>query len=65
MPPEGTFAVLHGIYWLAVNLSADRPLVPAVDDLQWCDTGSLRAMAFLVRRLEGLPVALAGHPAHR
>ena len=34
-------------------------MVLAVDDVQWCDTGSLRALAFLLRRLEGLPVLIA------
>ena len=39
---DGSFAVLHGLYWLTVNLAADRPVVLAVDDVQWCDTGSVR-----------------------
>jgi tetratricopeptide (TPR) repeat protein len=55
---DGSFAVLHGLYWLTVNLAAERPLVLAVDDVQWCDTGSVRALAFLLRRLEGLPVLI-------
>jgi DNA-binding SARP family transcriptional activator/DNA-binding CsgD family transcriptional regulator len=54
----GSFAVLHGLYWLTVNLAADGPLLLAVDDLQWCDNGSLRFFAYLLRRLEGLPVLL-------
>lgn len=53
---EGSFAALHGLYWLTVNLSAAGPLVLALDDLQWCDTASLRFVAYLARRLEGLPV---------
>ncbi|MFC4150003.1 BTAD domain-containing putative transcriptional regulator [Micromonospora mangrovi] len=55
---EDAFAVLHGLYWLTVNLCAERPLVLTVDDLQWCDTGSLRFLAYLVRRLEALPVLM-------
>ncbi|TFV77354.1 transcriptional regulator, partial [Blastococcus sp. CT_GayMR20] len=54
--PDGSFAVLHGLYWLAVNLTADGPLVLAVDDLQWCDSASLRWLAYLVRRLDAVPV---------
>lgn len=68
---EGAFAVLHGLYWLTVDLCADRPLVLTVDDLQWCDTGSVRFLAYLVRRLEGLPVLVVAalrtgepHPDH-
>ena len=56
---DGSFAVLHGLYWLTVNLSAAQPVLLAVDDLQWCDSGSVRALAFLLRRLEGLPVLIA------
>ncbi len=50
------FAVLHGLYWLAVNLTTERPLVLAVDDAQWCDGASLRFLAYLVRRLAAVPV---------
>ncbi len=53
---EGLFAVLHGLYWLTVNVSARAPLLLAVDDLQWCDNGSLRFLAYLVSRTEGQPV---------
>jgi DNA-binding NarL/FixJ family response regulator len=53
---DTSFAVLHGLYWLTLNLSADRPLLLAVDDLHWCDASSLRFLAYLVRRLEGLSV---------
>jgi DNA-binding CsgD family transcriptional regulator/tetratricopeptide (TPR) repeat protein len=48
----------HGLYWLASNLSSDAPLVLAVDDLQWIDRPSARALAFIARRLEGQPLAL-------
>ncbi|MFC5007980.1 BTAD domain-containing putative transcriptional regulator [Dactylosporangium cerinum] len=55
---DHTFAALHGLYWLTANVAATRPLTIVVDDLQWCDTGSLRFLAYLVRRLDGLPVLL-------
>ena len=58
-PGDGSFAALHGLYWLTVNLSAEHPLLLAVDDLHWCDHPSLRFLAYLVRRLEGLPVTVA------
>jgi DNA-binding CsgD family transcriptional regulator len=56
--PSGdpSFASLDGLYWLTVNLGASGPLVIAVDDLHWCDAPSLRFLAYLVRRLEGLSV---------
>ena len=68
--PTPSFAALHGLYWLALNLAAERPLVLAIDDLQWCDRPSLRFVAYLVRRLEGLPMLVAatvrtGEPARR
>jgi DNA-binding SARP family transcriptional activator len=59
-PQEGSYAVLHGLYWLTVNLSATGPLVLAVDDVQWCDSASLRWLAYLVRRLEAVPVLVVG-----
>jgi DNA-binding CsgD family transcriptional regulator len=55
---EGTFAVLHGLYWLTVNLCSERALMLAVDDLHWCDRASLRFLAYLARRLEDLSIVL-------
>ena len=63
-PPPGPaagdpgYAWQHGLYWLASNLAADSPLALVVDDLQWCDAPSARALAFIARRLEGQPLAL-------
>ena len=51
-------AALHGLYWLTANLAAAGPLLVCVDDLQWVDDPSRRFLAFLARRLDGLPVAL-------
>ena len=53
---HGSFAVLHGLYWLTVNLANTGPVVICVDDIQWCDSASLRYLAYLVKRLEGLHV---------
>ncbi|HWT24406.1 MAG TPA: AAA family ATPase, partial [Solirubrobacteraceae bacterium] len=58
-PVEESFAALHGLYWLTANVAADRPLMLAIDDLQWSDRTSLRFLAYLVRRVEGLPILVA------
>jgi hypothetical protein len=52
------YAWLHGLYWLASNLSTESPLVLMVDDLQWCDAPSARALAFIGRRLTRQPLGL-------
>ncbi|MFF8035547.1 MULTISPECIES: ATP-binding protein [unclassified Streptomyces] len=54
--PGATFPVLNGLYWLAANLMADRPLVLALDDAHWCDERSLRWLDFLLRRADGMPL---------
>ncbi len=54
-----SFALLHSLHWLAVNLAEDQPLVLAVDDLHWCDASSLRFLTYLGRRLEQTPILLA------
>ena len=50
--------MLHGLYWLTVNLADRRPLLIAVDDAHWADEPSLRWLAYLAPRLEGPAVAL-------
>jgi DNA-binding CsgD family transcriptional regulator len=56
-PPE------PGLLGLAVAdalrvLASDRPLVVAIDDVQWADTASVDALAFAARRLGTAPVGL-------
>src|SRR4051794_27363900 len=50
------YATLHGLFWLAANLAAERTLVIAVDDAHWADPPSLRWLVHLAGRLEGLRV---------
>ena len=56
---SGPFAVQHGLYWLVADLADAAPLLLLVDDAQWADLATLRALVYIARRLEGLPVALA------
>ena len=56
--PQAMHASLHGLYWLTAELAAIQPLLLTVDDLHWVDAPSLRWLAYLGRRLTGLPVLL-------
>ena len=53
------YAALHGLYWLLVNILGDEPLVLVIDDLHWGDAASLRFLAFLETRIEGMPLLAA------
>ena len=56
--PTDATVVLHGLYWLTANLAESRPVALIVDDAHWSDPSSARWLAYLARRIEGLPVAL-------
>jgi DNA-binding CsgD family transcriptional regulator/predicted negative regulator of RcsB-dependent stress response len=55
---DTSFAMLHGLYWLAANLAGRTPLLIAVDDAHWADESSLHWLSYLAARVEGLPLAL-------
>lgn len=57
--PDVQLAALHGLYRFAVNLSSRAPLLLTVDDVHWADAPSLRSLAYLLNRLEGLPILVA------
>jgi predicted ATPase len=56
--PDASFAVLHGLYWLAQNAAGRRPLLVAVDDAHAADRPSLAWLAHLAPRLEGAELVL-------
>ena len=55
---DPSFPVLHGLYWLTANLAERTPLLICVDDAHWADAASLRFLAYLAGRLQGLRVLL-------
>lgn len=55
---DSSLATLHGLYWMTANLAEREPLLLTIDDLQWSDVASLRWLAYLLPRLEGLEVAV-------
>ena len=50
-PDPRTVAV--ALRTLLVDLARTRPVVVAVDDVQWLDAATARALAFAARRLDG------------
>ena len=56
--PGDLHRTLHGLHWLVAGLAANGPLALVVDDAQWADEASLRFLAYLAPRLEGLPVTV-------
>jgi predicted ATPase len=54
-----SFGILHGLFWLTAHAAADRPLLLAIDDVHWCDPASMRFLAYLERRIEGIPAVVA------
>jgi DNA-binding CsgD family transcriptional regulator len=54
----GSLATSAGFLSVLGRLSADGPVVIAIDDLQWLDPPSVRVIAFALRRLGQLRVGL-------
>ena len=51
-------AIEHGLYWLAADLATTTALLLVVDDAQWADGASLRALSYIGRRLDDLSANL-------
>ncbi len=76
MARDSSLPMVHGLYWLLVNLSERTPCLVVVDDAYWADEPSLGFLLYLAERVEGLPVtvlvalrpeeaAIAGRPMDR
>ena len=55
-PDPATVGV--GLRSLLVRAARSAPVVVAIDDAQWLDAATARALAFAVRRLDGCPVGV-------
>jgi DNA-binding CsgD family transcriptional regulator len=51
-------AIALGVLGAFRTLSASTPLVIGLDDIQWLDDSSARALSFAIRRLDGHPVGI-------
>lgn len=60
-----SYATLHGLYWLTVNVADEQPVVLSIDDMHWADPPSLRYLLHLLPRIAELPVLvlMATRPA--
>ena len=52
------FGVVHGLYWLTVNLAEHRSMAILIDDVHWADDFTLRYLVYIAERIEDVPVAL-------
>src|SRR6478672_9359263 len=57
-PPPNPFLVGLAVLGLLSEVAEDRPLLTVVDDAQWLDAGSARALIFVARRLLAEKIAL-------
>jgi len=55
---SSAFEQIEGLHRLISRLAATKPLLIAVDDLQWCDRPSLDFLCFLGHRANRLPVTI-------
>jgi DNA-binding CsgD family transcriptional regulator len=57
-PPDLSFTLVHGLYWLTANLAESGPLMVLLDDAHYADEPSLRYIAYMAARCSELPVLL-------
>jgi DNA-binding CsgD family transcriptional regulator len=56
--PDAGFAIMHGMYWLALRLAQREPLLLVVDDGHWADEPSLRFLVYLLGRVSDAPIGV-------
>ncbi len=56
--PTYGLAVAQALFGMIAEIAEGQPVLVAVDDLHWCDLGSLEFVLYLLHRLEALPVAV-------
>jgi len=54
--PAEAWRLFEAVAQLLLAVSAEQPVVVAIDDLHWCDGDSCNLLHFLTRRLEEAPV---------
>jgi DNA-binding SARP family transcriptional activator len=61
-PADSTagWRLFEGIAQVLLALAGERPVVIAIDDLQWCDLETCNLLQFLIRRLERAPALWLG-----
>ena len=57
-PPDLSFTLVHGLYWITANLAERSPLMILLDDAHYADEPSLRYIAYMAARCSELPVLL-------
>jgi DNA-binding CsgD family transcriptional regulator len=55
---ESPQAVVHGLYWVVLNLCASEPLLLVIDDVQWADSPSWDWLRYVGRRTGGAAFGL-------
>jgi DNA-binding CsgD family transcriptional regulator len=58
LSPDICHARLHALFSIAASLAAEHPLAIVIDDAHWADSGTLKLLGVLARRLEDEPIAL-------
>ena len=57
---DAGFAILHGLYWLAVRAAEAQPTLLVIDDAHWADEPSLRLLEFFSRDVRQNAVLVVG-----